>query len=94
MKKITDEDILKFARWSPHFVALWEGNAEFIATVFPSMSGDEFDRSCADLALMRILALWTQGDAEQMDRLFRQSALMRDKYERLDYRESLFKAVL
>jgi putative DNA primase/helicase len=35
----------------------------------------------ADLALCRLLAYWTDGDAAQMDRLFRQSRLMRPKWD-------------
>jgi len=35
-----------------------------------------------------MLAFWCGGDTEQMDRLFRKSGLMRDKWERDDYRAS------
>lgn len=35
----------------------------------------------ADLALMSHLAYWTNGDANRMDRLFRQSGLMREKWD-------------
>jgi len=35
----------------------------------------------ATAALVFKLAFWTRGDAERMDRLFRQSALMRDKWD-------------
>ena len=45
------------------------------------------DDSAADLALCNLLAFWCQKDAGRMDRLFRQSALMREKWERDDYRE-------
>ena len=38
----------------------------------------------ADVALCSLLAFWCGGDKEQMDRLFRQSGLMRDKWD--DYR--------
>jgi hypothetical protein len=45
------------------------------------------DDSRADLALCSLLTFWTQNP-EQVDRLFRQSALMRDKWERRpDYRK-------
>ena len=37
----------------------------------------------ADMALAEILAFWCGGDAEQMDRLFRRSGLMRDKWDRV-----------
>ena len=53
------------------FAALWRGN---IAD-YPSHSE-------ADLALCSILAFWCGRDANQMDRLFRQSGLMRDKWDR------------
>jgi hypothetical protein len=42
--------------------------------------------SDADEALLFILAFWTNRDPETMDRLFRQSGLYRDKWERNDYR--------
>ncbi len=41
----------------------------------------------ADMALCNILAFYCQGDAETIDRLYRKSALYRDKWERDDYRE-------
>jgi len=46
------------------------------------------DHSADDMTLCNHLAYWTNGDAEQMDRLFRESALMRDKWERDDYRNN------
>jgi hypothetical protein len=39
------------------------------------------DDSAADLALCGLLAFWTERDALRMDRLFRQSALMRSKWD-------------
>lgn len=44
------------------------------------------DESAADLALLSIIAFHAGGDDEKMDAIFRQSALMRDKWERADYR--------
>lgn len=38
------------------------------------------DHSSTDFALCGILARWTERSAEQMDRIFRRSALMRDKW--------------
>jgi hypothetical protein len=35
-----------------------------------------------------MLAYWTDGDAERIDRLFRRSALMRDKWDRDGYRDA------
>jgi len=40
------------------------------------------DWSAADMALCNDLAFWTRGDAEKMDALFRQSGLMRSKWDR------------
>ena len=39
-------------------------------------------QSEADLALCNMLAFWTGGNAKMMDSLFRQSGLMRDKWDR------------
>lgn len=44
------------------------------------------DDSSADIALCHQLAFWTGGDFDAIDRIFRMSALMRDKWERNDYR--------
>lgn len=53
------------------------------------------DRSRADQALVNILVYWCSGDLDQADRLFRQSALMRDKWETRSYRlATLQKAAL
>jgi hypothetical protein len=45
------------------------------------LSGYDGDQSRADLALASHLAFWTNGDAGTVDRLFRQSALMREKWD-------------
>lgn len=67
---------------------LWEGNVAVLSRIYPAYDGGGgFDRSAADAALMSHLAFWTGKDLPRMDRLFRQSALMRDKYnQREDYR--------
>ena len=61
------------------FKALWEGDTS-------SYNGDE---SAADMALANMLAFWTGGNPEQMERLFSQSGLgQREKWtDRQDYRE-------
>ena len=46
------------------------------------MSAYGNDHSSADMALCKILAFWTGCNPEQMDRIFRKSALMRPKWER------------
>lgn len=67
---------------------LW--NADRLDRFFPASERQDdstFDRSSADAALLNHLAFWTGKDAVRMDRLFRRSALMREKYEkRADYR--------
>ena len=50
---------------------LWEGNIP-----------DGKTHSEADMAFAEICAFWCGGDIQQMDRLFRQSGLMRDKWDR------------
>jgi len=54
------------------FQALWSGDWSGYSS--PSE---------ADLALCRLLAYWTNGHAETMDRLFRQSGLYRPKWDTL-----------
>ena len=46
------------------------------------------DNSAADLALCTYLNYYTGGDSARVDRMYRQSGLMRDKWERTDYREA------
>jgi putative DNA primase/helicase len=58
------------ARNGPKFAALWRGDV-----------GGYPSRSEADLALCNCLAFWTGGDASRIDRLFRQSGLMRGKWD-------------
>lgn len=48
--------------------------------LYSGQSGD--DHSAADLELCNILAWWTNRDATQMDRIFRSSGLIRDKWDR------------
>lgn len=69
-----DEALLKRARAAKNgaaFISLFEGDT----------SGHGDDDSRADLALCNHLAYWTGRDAEGMDRLFRRSGLMRDKWD-------------
>lgn len=85
--KLDDSTILSIARSAKNgakFSALYD------AGTVEQYGGDD---SAADQALCDILAFYTQ-DVEQIDRLFRQSALMRDKWEREDYRErTIHKAI-
>src|SRR5215218_2134484 len=83
---VGDEDLLELAMRAKNgekFSRLWRGDTS-------DYGGDE---SRADLALSSHLAFWTDGDTDRMDRLFRQSGLMREKWNRHDYRERTFNKV-
>lgn len=70
---LTDSEVLDLAdsaKNSAKFRDLWSGG----------MAGHA-SASSADLALCTMLAFWCRKDADQMDRLFRQSGLMRDKWD-------------
>ena len=69
---------------------LWNANVEVLSRVYPDAErGEGYDASSADAALFSHLAFWTGKDMPRMDRLFRRSALMREKYEkRPDYRKA------
>ena len=62
----------KRSRNGTQFAALWAGD----------ISAYDGDDSRADLALCNALAFWTGRDSARMDRLFRQSGLMREKWDR------------
>jgi putative DNA primase/helicase len=72
---LSDDDIIERAKNGRHgerFRRLWAGDA----------SDYENDHSRADLALCSMLAFWCGGDGARIDRLFRRSGLMRDKWDR------------
>ncbi len=70
------------------FKDLWEAKPEVLSRFYAGSAVGEFDHSAADSALLSHLAFWTGKDLPRMDRLFRQSGLMRDKYAtRADYRQ-------
>ena len=83
---LTDASVISKAMASKQgekFCTLWEGNIPVGST-----------HSEADQALCTMLAFWCGGDTDQMDRLFRQSGLMREKWDREDYQiTTLNKAV-
>lgn len=75
---LEDEEIIEKAKNAENgeaFTRLWEGDT----SGYPSQSE-------ADLALCGHLAFYSGGDRQQIDRLFRQSGLYRDKWDRDDYR--------
>jgi len=70
---LDDEELLERAQSAKNgekFERLWNG----------STSGYE-SHSEADMALTSMLAFWTGGDAAQVDRLFRESGLYREKWD-------------
>lgn len=83
---LSDDEILQIAASAKNadkFNRLWDGD----------ISG-YLSQSEADIALLTILAFYCGGNTAQMDRMFRQSGLYREKWERDDYRNStLRKAV-
>lgn len=70
--EMDDADLLKIACRGMRFDKLWRGDISEYAN----------DHSRADYALCHSLAFWTQGDAGRVDRLFRLSGLMREKWDR------------
>lgn len=70
-----------------------ESDFELIQKIRNSRQGKKFsqlfdngatgDESSADYSLCKILAFWTRGDERQMDSIFRQSALMRRKWDEM-----------
>jgi primase-polymerase (primpol)-like protein len=72
---LSDEQIIERAtnaRNGDRFMQLWAGDASDYGN----------DRSRADLGLCSILAFWCGGDSKRIDRLFRRSGLMREKWDR------------
>ena len=74
---IPDEQLINKGKNSADgdsFTALWNGNWQ---------SGSYKSQSEADFALCRKLAFWTAKDESQIDSLFRQSGLMRPKWDEI-----------
>ncbi|AXR76146.1 phage NrS-1 polymerase family protein [Natrarchaeobaculum sulfurireducens] len=75
--ELEDEDLLEKARSASNgekFDRLWRG----------STAGYD-SKSEADMALCCLLAFWTGGDRTRMDHLFRQSGLIREKWDEVHY---------
>jgi hypothetical protein len=85
---VTDAEILATAQRAKNgekFARLWAGDWQALG--YPSQSE-------ADEALTRMLAFWTGPNPGRIDRLFRRSALYRDKWDRADYRARTVERVL
>lgn len=79
----TDNELLERARKA--------ANGKKFKCLFDEGDTSEYgeDDSAADQALCNILAFWCGNDSERIDKLFRMSALCRDKWvNRSDYRQS------
>jgi len=71
--RLSDEEVISKAMGAKHgkeFSLLWEGD-----------TSQKKSHSEADQALCNRLAFWTAKDRDQIDRLFRQSGLMRSKWD-------------
>ena len=84
---LSDEEVVEKACNAANgkkFEALYDG---LWSEYYPSQSE-------AELAFMIILAFWCGGDAEQMERIYYESNLYREKWEREDYRNNTIKKAL
>lgn len=72
---LDDEEIIEAALSSA------QGGAFYNYYKCGDLSQNENDHSKADLAFCNMLAFWTNKDPMKMDRIFRKSALMRDKWD-------------
>lgn len=74
-RPLTDAELIRRASEASNgqaFLSLYQGKM------------DGYDsHSSADMAFCSMLAFWSNGNAEQMDRIFRQSLLMRDKWDQM-----------
>ncbi|MBP2252595.1 primase-polymerase (primpol)-like protein [Halarchaeum solikamskense] len=73
------------------------GDEELVEKAMAASNGEKFERlwngrlggydsqSEADMAFCCLLAFWTGGDQAQMDRLFRESGLLREKWDEVHY---------
>ena len=81
--ELSDQELIDKAMNSKKgslFKSLWEG--DYSMCVSTDKSGNRYcDHSDGDLQLCNMLAFWTGKDAARMDSLFRQSGLMRKKWD-------------
>jgi len=67
---------------------MWQKDAASVSLWGGDLSAYNDDHSSADLALCSKLAFWFGRDPVRIDRVFRRSALYRDKWLREDYRNN------
>lgn len=63
------------------FADLWFANSEVLAKVFPAYKYTAWDESAADQALANHLAFWTGKHGARMEKLMRDSKLVREKWD-------------
>lgn len=95
-KKYLENNVIQFQRDGEFFSTIDLSESEIISSVTKSRSGYKFmnfmnggwekesaysSQSEADLAFANMLAFWCGRDYTKMDSLFRQSSLMRDKWD-------------
>jgi primase-polymerase (primpol)-like protein len=76
-ERFGDEEVLDRAMSAANgekFAALWRGHV-----------GGYDSHSEADMALCCLLAFWTDGDPDRVDVLFRESGLVRSKWDEVHY---------
>jgi putative DNA primase/helicase len=79
LRSISDTELINRAIKADNgdlFFRLWSGDLSTVNN----------DHSAADLALCNLLAFWTGCDISRIDRIFQQSALYREKWDRQDYK--------
>jgi putative DNA primase/helicase len=84
--ELSDEDIISIAQQA-------KNRFKFELLYVAGDIGGYSSNSEADQALCNVLAFYTQ-DPEQIDRLYRSSGLMRDKWDRDDYREETIRKAI
>lgn len=91
---VADDDLLRRALNSrsaaatfganASFADLWNADMERLRVAYPDPARP-YDASAADAALVSHLSFWTGAHGERIERLMRQSALKREKWDRDDY---------
>jgi primase-polymerase (primpol)-like protein len=65
--------------------AMGAANGQKFRTLWEGQTSGYDSQSEADMALCSLLAFWTGGDSTQIDRLFRRSGLMREKWDTVHF---------
>jgi hypothetical protein len=89
---ISTQKVLEKGKNDIKFMDLFHGTC--IGAYYLKKDGVTPDYSRADAALFEKLLYWTDGDVSTSKGLFEQSGLMRDKWNRTDYRESTINKAL